>query len=86
MDGLLNAGFLTSPLIGLVFRPAQSLPVNASALYRDVRLVEKAININFNTVDTDYSENFQTFCQAQNIAINESQLSVRLIRLFTQKI
>ena len=82
MDGLLYSDFLTSQLIGLVYRPAEGLPVNTSALYRDVRLVEKAININFNTVDIDYRVNFQTLCQTKNIAINKSKLFVRLIRLY----
>ena len=82
MGGLLHSAFLTSPLIGLAYKPAQGLPVNASALYRDVRLVEKAININFNTVDIDYRVNFQTVCQTKNITINKSKLSVRLIRLY----
>ena len=81
MDGLLYSAFITSPLIGLVYRPAEGLPVNTSALYREVRLVEKAINIHFNTVDIDYTENLQTVCKKKNFAINKSQLSIRLIRL-----
>ena len=67
IDGLLYAAFLTSTLIGLVYRPAQSLPVNTSALYRDVRLVEQAINIHFDTVDIDYRQKFQTVCQIKKI-------------------
>ena len=67
INGLMYSAFLTSPLIGLVYKLAQGLPVNALAFYRDVRLVEKAININFNTVDIDYRENFQTVCQIKKI-------------------
>ena len=82
MGGLLHSAFLTSPLIGLAYKPAQGLPVNTLALYRDVRLVEKAININFNTVDIDYRVSFHTLCQTKKIKFNKFKLSVRLIRFF----